>query len=319
MAQQNPTTTTADAAAQQKNPVLIGTAPDSWGVWFADDPRQTPWERFLDEVAEAGYSWIELGPYGYLPTDPARLADELAQRNLQVSAGTVFTAFHRGADQWREAWEPARKVAELTAAMGGEHIVVIPAMWRDDVTGEALENEHLSTEQWNALCAGHDRLGKVLREEYGLQQQFHSHADSHVCGQPDIETFLQRTDPELVTLCLDTGHAEYGGASSADLIRKYPERIGYLHLKQIDPVIMERVRRENLTWAAANLAGVMVEPPAGLPDLAEVITEVEKLDRPIFGIVEQDMYPVSSFDVPLPIATRTRSYLLGCGSRTRVR
>ncbi|GEO95882.1 sugar phosphate isomerase/epimerase family protein [Kocuria turfanensis] len=319
MAQQNATTATAGAAAQQQNPVLIGTAPDSWGVWFPDDPQQTPWERFLDEVAEAGYSWIELGPYGYLPTDPARLADELAQRNLQVSAGTVFTAFHRGADQWQEAWEPARKVAELTAAMGGEHIAVIPAMWRDDVTGEALENEQLSTEQWNALCEGHDRLGKVLREDFGLQQQFHSHADSHVCGQPDIETFLQRTDPELVTLCLDTGHAEYGGASSVDLIRKYPERIGYLHLKQIDPVVLERVRRENMTWAAANLAGVMVEPPAGLPDLAAVTAEVEKLDRPIFGIVEQDMYPVSSFDVPLPIATRTRSYLLGCGSRTSVR
>ena len=319
MAQQSATSTTAGAAAQQQNPVLIGTAPDSWGVWFADDPKQTPWERFLDEVAEAGYSWIELGPYGYLPTDPARLADELAQRNLKVSAGTVFTAFHRGAGQWQEAWEPARKVAELTAAMGGEHIVVIPAMWRDDVTGQALEDEHLSTEQWNALCEGHDRLGKVLREDFGLQQQFHSHADSHVCGQPDIETFLQRTDPELVTLCLDTGHAEYGGASSVDLIRRYPERIGYLHLKQIDPVVLERVRRENLTWAAANLAGVMVEPPAGLPDLAEVIAEVEKLERPVFGIVEQDMYPVSSFDVPLPIATRTRSYLLGCGSRTRVR
>ncbi|HST71728.1 MAG TPA: sugar phosphate isomerase/epimerase [Kocuria rosea] len=318
MAQQKATTVTAESA-QQQNPVLIGTAPDSWGVWFADDPQQTPWERFLDEVAEAGYSWIELGPYGYLPTDPARLADELAQRDLKVSAGTVFTAFHRGAAQWEEAWEPARKVAELTAAMGGEHIVVIPSMWRDDVTGEAVENEHLSAEQWSALCAGHDRLGKVLREEFGLQQQFHSHADSHVCGQPDIETFLQRTDPELVTLCLDTGHAEYGGASSVDLIRKYPERIGYLHLKQIDPVVLERVRRENMTWAAANLAGVMVEPPAGLPDLAQVIEEVEKLGRPVFGIVEQDMYPVSSFDVPLPIATRTRSYLMGCGSRTRVR
>ena len=55
----------------------LAPARDSWGVWFADDPLQTPWERFLDEVAEVGYEWLELGPYGYLPTDPARLADEL--------------------------------------------------------------------------------------------------------------------------------------------------------------------------------------------------------------------------------------------------
>ena len=39
----------------------LGTAPDSWGVWFADDPAQTPWQRFLDEVVMAGYEWVELG------------------------------------------------------------------------------------------------------------------------------------------------------------------------------------------------------------------------------------------------------------------
>ncbi|MBT2475291.1 2-keto-myo-inositol dehydratase, partial [Microbacterium sp. ISL-103] len=62
------TTTTPAAAAAGANPGLrIGTAPDSWGVWFPDDPKQVPWQRFLDEVVAAGYSWIELGPYGYLP------------------------------------------------------------------------------------------------------------------------------------------------------------------------------------------------------------------------------------------------------------
>ena len=45
--------------------VKVGTGPDSWGVWFADDPRQIPWDRFLDEVVEAGYEWIELGPVSY--------------------------------------------------------------------------------------------------------------------------------------------------------------------------------------------------------------------------------------------------------------
>ena len=300
-----------------ENKLIIGTAPDSWGVWFPDDPKQTPWERFLDEVAESGYKWIELGPYGYLPAEPARLAAELKARDLHVSAGTVFTAFHRGVEQWDLAWEPAREVAELTAALGGEHIVVIPAMWRDDVTGEAVESGTLDGRQWADLFAGHNRLGKVLADDYGLKQQFHPHADSHVGAQSDIEHLLAETDPDLLNLCLDTGHAEYCGASSLDLIRKYPERIGYLHLKQINPDILATVRAENLTWAAANLAGVMTEPPHGLPDLNAVIEAVEALNRPVFGIVEQDMYPVA-FDVPMPIAQRTRNYLLSCGSRTAV-
>ena len=75
--------------------ILVGSAPDSWGVWFPDDPNQTPYTRFLDEVAASGYEWIELGPFGYLPTDPKKLSDELAARNLKLSAGTVFEHLHQ--------------------------------------------------------------------------------------------------------------------------------------------------------------------------------------------------------------------------------
>ncbi|GHD84725.1 MULTISPECIES: sugar phosphate isomerase/epimerase [Kocuria] len=301
-----------------ENELIIGTAPDSWGVWFPEDEKQTPWQRFLDEVAEAGYSWIELGPYGYLPTDPETLARELKARDLKISAGTVFTAFHRGAGTWDEAWEPARRVAELTAAMDAKHVVVIPALWRDDKTGEAVEDRTLNERQWEDLTAGHDRLGRTLQEEFGLFQQFHSHADSHVESMPQIEKFLAMTDPSLVTLCLDTGHAEYGGASSVELIRNHPERIGYLHLKQVHPDVLARVRAEDMTFKDATAAGVMCEPPQGLPDLREVIEHAEHLGRPLFGIVEQDMYPVANFDDPLPIASRTCNYLLSCGSRTTV-
>ena len=69
--------------------VTVGTGPDSWGIWFPDDPKQIPWHRFLDEAVEAGYEWIELGPYGYLPTNPQVLRSELERRGLKVSASYV--------------------------------------------------------------------------------------------------------------------------------------------------------------------------------------------------------------------------------------
>ena len=87
--------------------IRVGTAPDSWDVWFPDDPRQTPYPRFLDEVVAAGYSWIELGPYGYLPTDPEKLRDELGSRGLQLSAGTVFKRLHQE-DSWRMSGRRSR-------------------------------------------------------------------------------------------------------------------------------------------------------------------------------------------------------------------
>ena len=58
--------------------------------------------------------------------------------------------------------------------------MVIPDLWRSDATGETLEARTLTPEQWERLAAGHDRLGKALLDEYGVHQQFHSHADSHV-------------------------------------------------------------------------------------------------------------------------------------------
>lgn len=66
--------------------VRIGSAPDSWGVWFPSDSKQTPWQRFMDEIAQAGYEWTELGPYGYLPPDLPTLKIELGRRGLKVSA-----------------------------------------------------------------------------------------------------------------------------------------------------------------------------------------------------------------------------------------
>src|SRR3954452_18383362 len=119
-------------------PAMLGSAPDSWGVWYADDPAQTPWHRFLDEVSGAGYTRIELGPYGYLPTDAARLKDELAARGLTVTAGTIFEHLHRDGS-WVPVHSKVSAVAALTQAMGAEHLALIPDFWRHPDTGDVLE------------------------------------------------------------------------------------------------------------------------------------------------------------------------------------
>lgn len=300
------------SSASTANRLRVGSAPDSWGVWFPDDKQQPPWQRFLDEVAEAGYEWIELGPYGYLPTDPKRLSDELAQRGLTLSAGTCFTAFHQG-DVWKKTWEHVSEIAELVAALGAKHLVVIPEMWRNPATGEQLADRTLGDGSWKALGSGIDRLAKALREEYGVQMQFHPHADSHVDTQQHVERFLEITDPDLVSLCLDTGHIAYCGGDNLALIEKYPSRMGYLHLKQVDPRVLAEVREGDIPFGPAVGRGVMCEPPDGVPELEPIVAASGELDADMFAIVEQDLYPVAD-DVPLPIARRTRNYLTRCGA-----
>ena len=292
----------------------LGSCPDSWGVWFADDPRQTPWSRFLDELAGAGYRWLELGPYGYLPTDPARLSDELAQRSLWVAGGTMhgLSGLHRP-DDFDAIADQTRRVAALTAATGGKHLIFVPVPgYRDDTTGAYLEPAELGADEWRRMIGAIDRLGQIVAEEYGLTLQFHPHADYHVETQEQTERFLDDTDPRFVSLCLDTGHLAYRRADVPALIRNYPERIGYVHIKQMDPDIVARAERDDLPFGQAVAMGASCTPPKGLPDVPSVLEALQELNADLFVVVEQDMYPVG-FEVPLPIATSTRTYLNSCG------
>jgi len=291
--------------------LCLGSAPDSWGVWFPEDEHQVSYTQFLDELVEAGYAWLEIGPYGYLPTDPAVLAEEVARRGLKVSGGTTFGALHRP-EQWDDMLAQTRKVTELTAAVGAQHLVFIPPMYRDEKTGDYTESPELTAEQWAGFGKAADELGKILLNEYDVRLCLHPHADSHIQTQAEIERYLNESDARYANLCLDTGHVAYGGGDNVDLIRRYAERVEYVHIKQMDSAVLDQVAEEGLSFGEAVKRGVCVEPPAGVPNPASIIEELSTLEHDRFVIVEQDLYPCAP-DVPLPIAVRTREYLNGVG------
>ena len=290
----------------------LGTAPDSWGVWMPGlDPLQTPWQRYLDEVQQAGYEYSELGPFGYLPADPGIVREEYAKRGLTLTGGTVFVALHKG----REALEKAKADCDTEMAVigpnGAKHLVILPEGYTD-MDGNLTASPTLTDDEWTSLNTSMSELGKYVTDKHGAVLVFHTHADSHVGTQEQIERFLDGTDPETVQLCLDTGHVAYCGADNLKLIADYPDRVQYVHLKQVDRAIQARVREEKLGFAPAVRLGAMVEPPLGEPDMVTLLAALGALDRDLYCIVEQDMYPCD-FDTPLPIAVRTQQYFKGCG------
>lgn len=303
--------TTPSPVPAEMPQLRLGTAPDSWGVWFPDDPQQVAWPRYLDEVQAAGYKWTELGPYGYLPTDPIHLKEELDKRGLTLTGGTVFAALHKG----REALENAKRACDIEAAtivpLGARHLVLLPEGYTD-LDGKVTASTELTDGQWDDLNNGMSELAKYVKEEHGLELVFHSHADSHVGTQEEIVRFLEGTDPTYVNLCLDTGHVAYCGADNLAIIDQFPERIGYVHLKQVDRAIRQRVLDENLGFAPAVRLGAMVEPPLGEPDMPSLLAALDALDRELYCIVEQDMYPCDP-GKPFPIAKRTQVYFASCG------
>ena len=291
--------------------ITIGSAPDSWGVWFPSDPQQTPWHRFLDEMVDAGYEWTELGPYGYLPTDLPTLRRELSSRGLKVT-GTFAMANVEEASLWGELERQVLGAGERLAALDAKYLVLIDDTYTDLFTGEAIAPKRLDESAWGRFIETTHRVADIARDRFGLQLVFHPHAETHVEYEDQIETFLEQTDPDRVSICFDTGHHAYRGGDSINFMRRHHNRIPYLHLKSIDPEIQKRVESEGIPFAEAVKMDMFVEPSKGAVDFLAFRDMLQEIDYNGYAIVEQDMYP-APFDKPLPIAKRTRAYLREIG------
>jgi inosose dehydratase len=280
-------------------------------VWFPSDPKQIPWQRFLDEIAEAGYQWTELGPYGYLPTDPATLRAELDRRGLKVSAAVAMSHLEDPA-AWPDLERQVLGGGGLTTALGGRFLVLIDDVYSNLFTGESTRPARLDDDGWKRLIDTTHRVADLVRSRLGLQVAFHPHAETHVEYEDQIETFLEQTDPARVGLCLDTGHHAYRGGDPVAFFRRHHQRIPYLHLKSVDPQKQRWVERERVPFAIAVANDMFCEPSCGAVDFPAFRDALREVGYDGWATVEQDMYP-APFDKPLPIARRSREYLREIG------
>jgi inosose dehydratase len=268
-------------------------------VWFPSDERQTPWTRFLDEVVAAGYAAIELGPFGYLPTLPERVAEELSRRGLQLAGGTVSGDLD-GVDGWPEMRDRTVGVCDILEHLGAGFVVVLDQGYADGP-------RELDPSGWQSLRDNLHRLGEYTASR-GIVAAFHPHADTTVQYESQIERLLELTDPALVQLCLDVGHHAYPGGDPVAFFRKHHHRIPYLHLKDVDEAVAHRAREADWPVGKAVSEGAFVDLGQGCVDLTAINRVAQEVRFDGWGIVEQDMYP-APFDKPLPIARRNREYL----------
>jgi len=289
--------------------IHVGTAPDSWGVWFPRDERQTPWHRFLDEVQQAGYDSIELGPYGYLPTDAELLARELGRRSLTLAGGTLSGDFD-ASDGWQEMRDRTVGVCDILAALGARYVVLLDSGYFD-ADGVAVGSRELDDAGWVRVRNNLQRIGEYTASR-GVASVFHPHADTTIQYEPQIESLLELTDPSLINVCLDVGHHAYAGGDAVRFFREHHTRVTYLHLKDVDAGIARQARDADWPFGRAVNAGGFVELGQGCVDIVGINRVAEEVGYGGWGIVEQDMYP-APFEKPLPIARRNREFLRANG------
>jgi inosose dehydratase len=295
--------------------IHIANAPVSWGIYeFKDIEPKYPYTRVLDEIVETGYTGLELGPWGYLPTDPAVLRPELEKRGLQLLSSYVPVKLV-DPNAHAEGEAQALRVGRLLADCGAQVIVLAD----DNGTIPDLVNRAghrtgsiLSAAEWDVFAAGVNRIARRVHDELGLKVVFHHHCAGYVETPEETRHLMDRTDPDLVGLCLDTGHWHYAGGDAIQCIQEYGERVRYLHLKDCSAEIRELCRREKLNYREATQAGVYCELGQGMVDFPTILSQMQALGYDGWAIVEQDVL-VDDLDAPRQSARRNREYLRKLG------
>jgi len=291
----------------------IGNAPCSWGVEFADDPRNPDWREVLRQCRDAGYKGIELGPVGYMPEDPAILGEALDEFGQELIGGVVFRPFH-DPDAWDDVMDGSVRTCKALVAHGAQHLVLIDSISprRAPTAGRADEAEQMDAAEWAAY---RDRIATIARmgaEEYGLTVGIHAHAAGFMDFEPELERLLDEVDDSILKICFDTGHHSYAGFDPVAFMKRHVGRISYMHFKDIDPVVKADVVANRTDFYTACGQGIFCNLGRGDVDFPAVRQTL--LDAGFDGwcTVEQDCDPTLP-GTPESDARENREYLQSIG------
>ncbi len=293
--------------------IRIGNAPCSWGVEFANDPRNPSWQSVLTDCAAAGYTGIELGPVGFMPEDPAILADALAAAELELIGGVVFRAFH-DPDAWDDVLDGAVRTCKALTAHGAQHLVLIDSISprRAPTAGRAEVAEQMDAAEWAAFRDRIAHVAKMGTEEYGLTVGIHAHAAGFMDFEPELERLLDEVSDTILKICFDTGHHSYAGFDPTAFMRRHMDRISYMHFKDIDPVVKAGAIANGTGFYDACGQGIFCNLGQGDVDFPAVRQILLEKGFEGWCTVEQDCDP--TLDVhPIEDARANREYLQSIG------
>ena len=289
-----------------RSKIRLGVTPTLW--WNDDFPSidiGIPFEQCIDEMALAGFEGCSIG-HKY-PADRDVLQRALQVRGLAVSEPWTSTYFtlHEMGDITLQRF---RETLDFIKSMGGTDMVVAELGGAVHPLPVAVfpNRPVFDDRQWDALCAGLNRIGAIANEE-GIRLSYHHHMGTGVMTADDTARLMKSTEPGLVHLCLDTGHAAFAGDDPLQVAREHAPRVGHVHLKDVRPEVVERVRAEHLSFQDAIEAGVFTVPGDGAIDFAPILQTLAEADFEGWLVVEAEQDPAKA--PPLQHARMARDYL----------
>jgi inosose dehydratase len=249
-------------------------------TWGGDD------RKAIEEIADVGFRGIQLRS-NLLPqfgARPAELRDLLEQHRLTMvalSSGSV------GVD-------PARERETIAEHAGHARFV-------HDVGGVYLQLTDQRPAGREPTAEDYTRLGRLLTAigkrsaDLGVPAGYHNHVGSMGETPEQVDRVLGASDPRYVKLLLDVAHYRQGGGDPAQAIRRYRDRLLFLHIKDVES-------------PAPNGPYRFVELGRGSVDLPGVFAALDESKFRGWAVVELDSVPDHA-RTPKDSALLNRKYL----------
>lgn len=287
--------------------VKLGIAPIAW---TNDDlPElggENTFQQCVSEMALAGFTGSEVG--NKYPRDPAVLKPMLELRGIEIC------------NAWFSTFLISRPYAQTEAAFK-EHVAFLAAMGAKVVgvseqsysiqgiqSQPVFEGKYeMNDAQWDALCDGLNRLGRLSLEEYGVALTFHHHMGTVVQSAAETDRLMAGTDPTYVSLLFDSGHFAYCGEDPTKLVRRYTKRIKHVHLKDIRPEVVAKVRENRWSFLEGVRQGAFTIPGDGCVEFDPIFACLAESGYEGYMVVEAEQDPAKAN--PLEYAIRARKFI----------
>jgi inosose dehydratase len=256
----------------------IAGAPISWGVCEVPDwGYQLHPDRVLAEMRQVGLAATELGPVGFLPSDPDRAAEVLGHHHLAAVGGFTPVVLHV------PGLDPLPEIERILAGYADTNSTVL-VLSADSGQAGYDTRPVLDDAGWSALLGNLDRI-RALAAEHGVLAVLHPHVGTMVETGPEVQRVLNGSS---IALCLDTGHLLIGGTDPAALARQVPDRIAHTHLKDVDDGLAAKVRSGRLTYSDAVRAGMYRPLGTGDVDVESIVSALGRHGYDGWYVLEQD-------------------------------
>lgn len=307
-----------------RNPITITTAPCCWGVDDVNNPHLPAWEKVLDETQKAGFGGLELGPYGYLPLDLPQVSAALVQRCLKIVAGTIFDDLVTPSNLdnlLRQTDEICALITQLPKPevhpgqrYAAPYLTVMD--WghdaRDFAAGHFERALRLDDKSWQGMIDNIRAISTLARDKYGVRATIHPHAGGYIEFADELQRVVDDIPADLAGLCLDTGHMAYSGMDPVATLRKYWDRVDYIHFKDIDADIYAQVMEEHIRFFDACAKGVMCPIGRGSIDYQSVRALLTELGYGGYITIEQERDPRNTGSILDDLAA-SRAFLAHAG------